>query len=109
MVAMAPWAPLSCLEKCADEARLGDNQYPSHLRQVREGKIWPSRHIGTREGAPAESLCRGVLPWMSSVLGALKPTLRALAQALIGPNAHCLALTFVLYDVDAADNPKSST
>jgi len=33
MVAKAPWARLGRLAKCADEARLGVNQYPSHLKQ----------------------------------------------------------------------------
>jgi len=45
---------------------------------------------------------------MSSVLGILKPTSRALARALICPNAVCIVLMFVLYDVDAADRAKSS-
>jgi len=108
-VAKAPWARLSRLEKCPEESRLGVSQYPSHLMYGRGGKIWPSRHIGAGEGAPLGSLWRGVLQWMSLVLGTLKPTSQALARTLICSNAFCRVLTFVLYDVDAADNVKSST
>jgi len=46
---------------------------------------------------------------MSLVLGTLKPTSRALAGAIIHPNALCSVLMFVLYDVDAADSAMAST
>ena len=108
-VVKAPWARLSRLEKCAEESRLGVNQYSSHLTHERGGKIWPSRHIGAEEGVPSGSLWREVLQWMSLVLGTLKPTSQAQARTLICSNAFCRVLTFVLYDVDAADNVKSST
>jgi len=55
-VAKAPWARPSRLEKCAEEARLRVNQYPSHLTQGREEQIWPSRQIGRGAGAPTGSL-----------------------------------------------------
>ena len=56
-----PWPELSRLEKCADEARLGVNQYSSHLMQEWGGKIWLSSHIDGGEGAPGGFLDRGVL------------------------------------------------
>jgi len=46
---------------------------------------------------------------MSSVLETLKLTSRALTLALIRSNARCKVLTFVLYEMDAADNAKLST
>jgi len=55
-VAKAPWASPSLLEKCADDARLGVYQYPSHLTQGRGGNIWPSRHIGGGAGDAGGSL-----------------------------------------------------
>jgi len=60
-VGKAPWARLRGLEKCADQEMLGVNQYPSHVTQEREEKVWLSRYIGGAEGAPGGFLCRGVL------------------------------------------------
>jgi len=108
-VVKAPCAKPTLFAKCAEDARLGANQYPSHLMQGRGGKIWPSRHMAGGEGVPVGSLCRGVLQWMSTILGTLKPASRALAWAQICLNALCRILTFVLYDGDAADNAKLST
>lgn len=59
-------------------------------------------------GHTSASLRRAVLQWMSSVLGTAKPTLQAIARALIWPKAYCTVLAFVLYDMDAADNAKLS-
>ena len=103
------WACPSILEKCADDTRLGVNSYLSHLAQRRGGQIWPSRQIKGGEQASGGSLCSGVLQWMSSVLGTLKHTSQALAQALLCLSALCRDHTFVLYDSVAIDSPKSST
>ena len=56
IVAMAPRAMLSLLEKYAEDAMLGVNEYPSHRRQARGGKICPSEHIQGRAGVPAGSI-----------------------------------------------------
>ena len=55
-VAKASWASPSLLEKCANDARLGVNQYPSHMMQGSGVNTWPSSHIGGGAGDPGGSL-----------------------------------------------------